>query len=297
MCASQSGLWNMGKGEFEESVRAIEVAIVRRGGDPRQIFDHFRTNGDFTDRVAEFMIRGGVEASTHQKLARAIMGKNFFGAEEWSEFYGVSFSEEKLQKLAEFPWSEGVLNAPCPFVKGKSIRETHFAFLGLDAIKGRPLTILRWPEIQHGSGSESSGPHLRSSLEWYSDDQVFEEVCDFRWYLMPLEIIPGSMNKKFEEQVVMFPLEYQVPLAIEEVSKHILYYRKNGICLNSKAWGWCQDLVSGDNRVMVGLFDTNGLGLSAFWSADCNPDLGVAVSREPWLRTSYTKMKRKRLRV
>ena len=129
MDTSQNGLWTMTKGEFEESVRKLEAAVAKRGGNPRQLFDRIRTEEVFTDRVAEFILRGGLEGSVHQKLARAILGKNFFGVEEWSALYGVNFTKKQLREVADFPWNEDVLNAPCPFVKGKSVKETHFAFL------------------------------------------------------------------------------------------------------------------------------------------------------------------------
>ena len=132
MSTSQEGLWTMSKGEFEESVRKLEVAIVKRGGNPRQLFDRFRTDGSFTDCIAESMLCGSIENSIHHKLARTIMGKNFFGVEEWSTLYGVNFTKKQLREVAEFPWSKDILNAPCPFHNCRSIKETHFAFLGLD---------------------------------------------------------------------------------------------------------------------------------------------------------------------
>jgi len=59
-----------------------------------------------------------------------------------------------------------------------------------------------------------------------------ELTCGFRWYLMPLEIVPNSTSKTYQEQLAMLPTDYKVSLAIEEVTKEILYYRKNGIFLN-----------------------------------------------------------------
>jgi hypothetical protein len=66
----------------------------------------------------------------NQKRAREIMGKNFFGVEEWSILYDVKFSQKQLRQAAEFPWGEDILNSTCPFC-GKVVKECHFAFLGL----------------------------------------------------------------------------------------------------------------------------------------------------------------------
>ncbi|MBI2626512.1 MAG: hypothetical protein HYW69_02890 [Candidatus Nealsonbacteria bacterium] len=67
MNTSQNGLWTMTKGEFEESVRKIEVAIIKGGGDPRKLFDRIRTDEIYADKVAEFMLNGGLKGSVTQK--------------------------------------------------------------------------------------------------------------------------------------------------------------------------------------------------------------------------------------
>lgn len=45
-------------------------------------------------RIAEFMLRGDINSSVHHKLARAVMGQNFFGVEEWVTLYNANFSKE-----------------------------------------------------------------------------------------------------------------------------------------------------------------------------------------------------------
>lgn len=269
----------MTKGEFEESVRKVEAAIAKCGGNPRQLFDRIRTDKSFTDRIAKFMLRGGLEGSVHHKLARAIMGKNFFGVEEWLALYGVNFSKKQLREVAEFPWSEDVLNAPCPFYKGKSIKETHFAFLGLNNIRGKPLTILKWQELH----PDSSQPKFYSYApdNWYAKEKFGNEpTCGFRWYLMPLEILPNSTNKTYQEQVAMLSAEYEMPLAIEETTKDILYYCKNGIYLNPTSYGRCQDVASDGYRVYVGDFDSKGLIIDLWSDGSRSGGIGLAASRK-----------------
>jgi hypothetical protein len=225
------------------------------------------------------MLRGGLEGSVHQKFARAILGKNFFGVEEWATLYGVNFTNKQLREIAEFPWNEDVLNAPCPFYKGKSIKETHFAFLGLDSFKGKPLTVIKWQELHSKSGQ----PRFYSYAPdcWYAKEKfAINSTCRFRWYLMPLEIIPDSTEKTYQEQVAMLSTEYEVPLAIEEITKLILYYRKNGIYLNPTNYGRCQDVSSGGFRVRVGLFDSVGLDVDYWWGDDRNYFVGLAASRK-----------------
>jgi len=70
----------------------------------------------FLALIARMMINGGYEPSTSQKLAREIMGTNFFGIEEAIKHFGVNPSKQQLAALAEVPFSEEVL---------RSAKDTH----------------------------------------------------------------------------------------------------------------------------------------------------------------------------
>lgn len=271
---TKSGLWTASYGEIGATLK-----VLQDHGVTVEHLARLRAEPDYAKRVAEFILGGGLKGSVHHQLARAIMGKNFFGVEEWSTLYGVNFTKKQLRAVAEFPWSEDILNSPCPFVKGKSIRETHFAFLGLNNIKGKPLPILKWQELHPASGQPRFYSYAPNA--WYSEQKFAKEVtCGFRWYLMPLEIIPNSTDKTYQEQVVMLPADYEVPLAIEEVTKDLLYYRKNGIYLNPQRYGRCQDVPSGGYRVVVGNFVSKGLVVDNYWVGYRLCYIGVAASRK-----------------
>jgi len=273
MDTSQRGLWTMTKGEFEQSVRNIEAAIASLGGNPCQIFGRIRTDKVFANRIADFMLHGWrLEASIYHERARSIMGKNFFGVEDWLTLYGVKFSNRQLREVADFPWDENILNAPCPFVKGKSVKETHFAFLGTDSIKGKPLTVHRWQELHP--------KYFYTSEIWYEKEKFANEsTCSFRWYLMPLEVAPNFIAKTYTEQIAILPVEYEVPLVVEEATKLILYYRKDSTRLNIEQPGRCQD-VSDGYHLGVGHRDTYELLLTHI-KDDCRYSyVGLALSRK-----------------
>ena len=273
----ENTVWTLPAGKVAAATTKLWTQLGSQGAD---IVARLDDDEQFRTRIAKFMLQGGIESSAHIKLVRAIMGEErLWGAEEWSAFYGVGFTKKQLREVAEFPWSEDVLNAPCPFHKGKSVKETHFAFLGLDKIKGKPLTILKWQELHPDSGQPkfySYGPD-----NWYAKEKFGNEpTCGFRWYLMPLEIVPKSTDKTYQEQVAMLPADYEVPLAIEEVFKDILYYRKNDIYLNPTKYGRCQDVASDGGRVSVGSFGSRGLDVDD-WSGDNRGDsVGLAASRK-----------------
>lgn len=270
----KSGLWTAGYGEVGASLSALEKHGVT--------LDHLarlRAEDAYARRVAAFMLRGGLEGSVHQKLARAILGKNFFGIEDWSAFYGVNFSGKQLRAVAEFPWGEDILNAPCPFSKGKLIRETHAAYLGLDRYMGKPLTIMKWQEVHPITGQ----PRFYSYPQdcWYKDEKFANQpTCAFRWYLMPLQIVTDSESKTYQDQVAMLPAEYEVPFAVEEVTKDLLYYRKNGVFLNPSRYGRCQDVSSYGGRIGVGRSGSGGLRVGGWSGGVPGDDVGLAASRK-----------------
>jgi len=262
-------------------LRAAEQAFYAElGPDGAHVMRHIHENPNFRRRVANFAIAGGYSPSTDQKLARAILGKNFFGIEDWAVLYGVNFSEKQLRAVVEFPWGEDILNSPCPFIKGKAIRETHVAFLGLDQFMGKPLTIRKWQDIHPATGQ----PRFYSYPQdcWYEYEKFANEVaCAFRWYLMLANIVPKSECTTYADRTVMLPTEYEVPFAIMEVTKDLLYHRKNGFFLNSSRYVRCQDVSSYGDRVGVGDFSSSGLSVDRWTDASRRDHLGLAASRLP----------------
>lgn len=286
MSTSQNGLWTMGKGEFEQSIRDIETAIMQRGGNPVQIFNRIREDKDFTGRIAEFILRGAIAGIVHYKFARDIMGdKNFWGVEDWSSFFGLNFSKKQLQEIVEFPWGEDILNAPCPFRAPLSIRQTHFAFLGLESYKGKPLTTVKWDEILSPDGLR----HMNDKPQFYPDapNKFGEETkraanklaCKPRWYLMFLG--NNYMSKAYAEQVAMLPAEYEIPFVIEEVTKNILYYKKNGDYPTLGEHARCRDMGL-EGHISVGLCNgSSGRGISlGTWDDGPAQNVTLTASRK-----------------
>jgi len=260
-------------GEREASLKAIEDAVAKRGGNPRQLFDRFRTDNSFTDKVAEFMLRGGVETSADLRIVRAIMGDRIFGPEEWSALYGARLPK----RIPAFPWSEDVLKGPSPLHKGKTVAETHFAFLGLAKLNGKPLTIAKWRELHPTTGQ----PRFYSGNPWYRNEQfATDATCEFKWYLMPLEIVPNSERKTYQEQSALLNQDYEVPTTIAEVTKDILAFRKTGTYVNPNRYGRVLDVSSHGNRVSVGRFDRGGLSVSHYWYDNRGDLIGLAVARK-----------------
>ena len=278
-----SGLWTMTKGEFEESVSALEKAVVKQGGNPRDLFDLFRTDGEYVCRIAQAMMRKGLVGSIESRLARVVLGRNIFTDADWMSYYDAKFTKKQLRDAGKFPWGEDVLNGPCPFNKGKLVKDTHFAFLGISGINGQPLTVAKWLELHPATGQ----PKFYFNANPWHAGQPHTDVAtmQLRWYLMLKDIVPDSMGRTPEDQVAMLPPEYEVPTTIAEVTKDILVFRKTDVRPNPSRWAACIERTvtfssAGAGRVScVGRFGEYGLRV-VDWLGDSSVDVGVGASRK-----------------
>lgn len=197
-----------------------------------------------------------------------------FGIADWQKLYGITLTSKQVASVGDFPWSDAVLNAPCPFHKGKMIRETHFAFVGLDRVSIMELQKLN-PKAteprfyQYGSDA------------WYRNEKFATKVnLKFRWYLLLKDVIPGSENKTFDEQVAMLPEGYEVPTAVEETAKDFLIFKKTGTYVNSNRYARTADLDSDGRRVYVGRCDADGVFVDDCYGVDRLGNLGLSASRK-----------------
>jgi len=270
---TQSGLWTVEFGELGATLK-----VLQDNGVTPDHLARLRAEPDYAKRVAEFMLRGGLDASIHQKLARAVMGKNFFGVEDWSALYGVNFTQKQLRQVAEFPWGEDILNSICPLC-GKVVKDCHFAFVGLDRVNGKPLTILKLQEIHPATGQPKFYSYAPSA--WYSEQKFAKETTmSFRWYLLHQNIVPKSESKTYDEQKAMLAVDYEVPSAVAEATKDLLVFKKTGNFVNSLRYARCEVVSSFGYRVGVGLFGESGLLVGYFWDGYRYGDFGLAASRK-----------------
>jgi hypothetical protein len=270
---TQSGLWKVEFGELGATLK-----VLQDNGVTPDHLARLRAEPDYAKRVAGFMLRGGLDASIHQKLARAVMGKNFFGVEDWSTLYGVNFSQKQLRQVAEFPWGEDILNSTCPLC-GKVVKDCHFAFMGLDRINGKPLTILKLQELHPATGQPKFYSYAPSAS--YSEQKFARKTTmSFRWFLLHQNIVPKSEDKTYDDQRAMLTADYEVPSAVTEATKDLLVFRKTGNFVNPSRYARCECVTSGGLRVSVGRFYENGLTVDYYWGDARDYYIGLAASRK-----------------
>ncbi|MBI2450877.1 MAG: hypothetical protein HYV52_00850 [Parcubacteria group bacterium] len=190
----------------------------------------------------------------------------------------MNFSQKQLRQVAEFPWGEDIINSTCPLC-GKVVKDCHFAFVGLDRINGKSLTILKLQELHPVTGQPKFCSYAPSA--WYSKQKFARETTmDFRWYLLHQNIIPKSEDKTYDDQKTMLTANYEVPSAITEVTKDLLVFRKTGNFVNQSRYARCECVASGGGRVDVGDFGENGLRVSSYWGGGRYGSIGLAASRK-----------------
>jgi hypothetical protein len=273
----------MPNGELDESLVSVNRTILELGGDPRELFDLFRTDKAYTRRIAQAMLRRGLVDSIESRLARAILGRNIFAIEDWMTYYDVRFTKKQLRDAGKFPWSEEVLNSPCPFNEGRLVKDTHFAFLGIAGINGQPLTVAKWLELHPATGQ----PKFYFNADPWHMGQPHTDVTtmELRWYLLLKEIVPGSTIQTPEEQLAKLPPEYEVPSTIAEVTKDILVFRKTDVRPNPLRWAACAERTIATVKASAGLVscvgDFGGHGLHvSYWDGRRSDDVGVGASRK-----------------
>jgi len=198
-----------------------------------------------------------------------------FGSADWANFYGPT---EKLD-----PQIEEILQGPCPFYSRKRVLEMHFAFLGMPALDGSPLTVAKWLEVHPGPDQPK---FYFATNPWHTGQPHTDlAVLEPRLYVALREIVPGSTGKSPEDQAAMLPAGYRVPTTIEEVTKNILCFRRTGKRPNGTRWAACAERTVKTSQVgagfvsCVGNWVGNGLVVSS-WDGNPSVLVGVGASRE-----------------
>lgn len=198
-----------------------------------------------------------------------------WGLGDWASYYGPT---EKLD-----PQIEDILQSSCEFYPRKRVYETHFAFMGMPAINGEPLTVAKWLELHPADGQPR---FYFADNPWHvGQPHTYVVVLESRLYITLREIVPGSTGKTPEDQVKLLPPGYEVPTTIEEVTKSILVYRRTGKRCNGSLWAACSERTVKTAQVLAGsvscVGDFNEGGLDVYhWDGIQGGRVGVGASRK-----------------
>jgi hypothetical protein len=243
------------------TVKAAEQRLwVAIGDNAEEVATRINTDPAFVANIARLMVNGGYEPSMSQKLAREIMGKNFFGIEEAIKHFGVNATKQQLAYLAEVPFSEEVL---------KSCKDTHVL------VAVFPLSIL---DIR-GIAQKQPGRTLFYSQDWYDKQAFAKDKGEVGWQLVRKEPIANSTSKTWNDQQMLLLKDEETPTARIVVYTMIGRFLATGERLFEKVYVRCVDLGSDGRRVSVGCFAAGGLVV--YWLDVCRVDsIGLSAARK-----------------
>ena len=244
-------------GDINAANQRLWVAI---GDNAEEVATRINTDPAFVANIARLMVNGGYEPSTSQKLAREIMGKNFFGIEEAIKHFGVNATKQQLAYLAEVPFSEEVL---------KSCKDTHVL------VAVFPLSIL---DIR-GITRKLENQTLFYSQDWYDKQAFAKDKGEVGWQLVRKEPIANSTSKTWNNQQALLSKDEETPTARIVVYTIVGHFLATGERLFEKICVRCVDIDSDGYRVNVG-FDSDGLLVSYWNDGNRGDDIGLSTARK-----------------
>ncbi len=218
------------------------------------------------NQLAEKVVRLISGRKLSWQEAREIMKGNFFGPDEWMKFFNLP---DRLTTVPEFPWTEDELVYP-------GLKQEHFLFLGLSSLGNTHLDLMNW--YQRGKGVHDM---VRPALA----NKFALSPCQYRWYLMTVGYVEGSLNLSFNLQVASLPSDYEVPLAIERFTANMLYkllHADEHGFMDWSCWVRTRDQSNDGLRVEVMTSTYGDLGAVAVRCAseEASFSVGLAASRQ-----------------
>ncbi len=215
---------------------------------------------DLAAKVVRLIQNGGFEATTSQKRAREIMGKNFFGVEEAIQHFKVNPSKQQLAALSEVPFTEAIF---------EECKNTHVL------VAVFPLSILeirgKVPDNQRLFNNQDS-----YNKEFFAKDNGEEA----EWQLVLKTPINNSTNKNWDEQQALLAKNEETPTARVMVYTIIGHYLATGERLFENVYIRCSNVDSDGDRVYVGDFDSSGLRVDSYWDGLRDGYVGLASARK-----------------
>ncbi|MBU4274516.1 hypothetical protein KKE19_01745 [Patescibacteria group bacterium] len=213
---------------------------------------------DLATKVVGLIQRGGYEATTSQKRAHEIMGKNFFGVEEAIKHFGVNSTKQQLAILSEIPFSEAVL---------QECKDTH-VFVAIF-----PISIL---EIR----GKVQDKGLFYSQDWHNQEKFAKEHGEVSWQLVRKTPVSNSTSKTWNEQQSLLAKDEETPTAQVMVYTIIGHFMATNERLFEQVYVHCSDISSDGLRVDVGSFGWSGLDVSHYWDGTRHGLIGLSSVRK-----------------
>lgn len=212
-------------------------------------------------KVVRLISNVGFEATTNQKRAREIMGRNMFGVEEAIKHFGVTPGWSEIAALSEISFTEATL---------EQCKETHVL------VAVFPLSIL---EIK-GQRLFCNHDWYSKNRDWYNKQAFAKEKGETEWKLVKKTPVANSTSKTWEEQQALLAMNEEVPTARLMAYTIIGHFLATGERLFEKFYVRCVDADSIGIRVFVGYFNSGGLHFYNYLDGIRTEGLGLSSARK-----------------
>ena len=208
-----------------------------------------------------------------EELAKAAilssMGDSVLDASLWERYYGAVGSVPSPPSGID-----QILNRPCPFWRGKQVKETHLLALIPSHVGGKALTLDYLGELIKSPKGDGRKTQYRG--DWYAKyvrPVIGHQSSDSSyWVLMTKYVLPWSRSKSYQDQYALVAdhanrtgLAYEVPGALEAAVVMLLHHVRSGERLYSdRTWTRCRDKGKDGDPVVVGGFASGGLFVRVF---------------------------------
>jgi hypothetical protein len=205
-----------------------------------------------------------------------------FGKNNWSQYFG------EVGEVPAFPEDiSEILKAPCPFILGKQVGDTHTLVLIPQKVDARPFTLNLLEELIKNPKEKN-----KSKFSYYDESFKTElgkkEVQKSYWVLMTKDVIPESRFKPYKEQKQLVQEKglgrYEIPSAIEATASILMHFFQTDEVLYGRApftYTRCQEKILDDQRTTaIGGFSRGGLVVTYPYPFDRILSYGAAAVRK-----------------
>ncbi|MHB9019452.1 MAG: hypothetical protein ACYC3G_01050 [Minisyncoccota bacterium] len=217
--------------------------------------------------VAEDMVyvasNGVYEPTKSQKAAKEIMGNNYFGIEDATEYFKIRPSRTQLAMLSEVPFSEETLRA----CKNTHVLAARFPRSILEMFANKLLRCL------FGIDNPEKEPWFKKHGFSWNEGRV-------GWYLICINPTDDSFNKEWVDQLAQFGDKSDPAPASVAVYTAFGYFLKTGKKMFEKGMARCAELDMNGRRITVGPFKNDGLRIQAWWDDARYYETGAASVRK-----------------
>jgi len=241
----------------------------------------------------EGLVPESKEAVIEFNEAREIFGKDFLGPEAIKTTYGVELTPEELQEIENIPFTREELEQAKQLGMMLVLRVPRLG----EGKTERPLTIDSAREL-FAKGDTLGDPNKKKQKiffgkkgsSWYDkEDFATKATPSLGWGLVSKSVLPESLSQNWDEQEKILkkwakdnkidPATVRRRTPIEVAYDTLIYYGANKESLLEDKYDWTGVQSSDGRFVLVGSFDSDGLGVGSGTRGYANSLLGVCPSR------------------